>query len=186
MKADKNRIGMLSWLRHGGVSALIRKAFAFVVSAAMLLAGLVGSGLVTPVYANTNVSDSALVSKYPKHKVTSKQLEKLQNQNRNVKTFSGKYRLKSARPKRVNNGMAFNIDFTSGKLSSIDNAIAYCRMHGAKDPEVGTGKYTAKVSKSDKKVRIIVDMDPTNDVTRANEAAGSGYQYLGLRHNYQR
>lgn len=57
MKADKNRTGMLSWLRHGGVAALIRKAFAFSVSAAMLLAGLIGSGLVVPVYANTNVSD---------------------------------------------------------------------------------------------------------------------------------
>ena len=82
--------------------------------------------------------------------------------------------------------MAFNVDFTSGKLSGIDQAIAYCRMHGAKDPEVGTGKYTAKVSKSGKKVRIIVDMDPTNKKTRVNTASASGYQYLGLRHNYQR
>lgn len=81
--------------------------------------------------------------------------------------------------------MAFNVDFTSGKLSGIDQAIAYCRMHGAKDPGPGTAKYTAKVKKDGKKVRIIVDMDPNNDVTRANEAAGSGYQYLGLRHNRQ-
>ena len=81
--------------------------------------------------------------------------------------------------------MAFNVDFTSGKLSGIDQAIAYCRMHGAKDPEVGSGKYTAKVSKSGKKVRIIVDMDPPQ-TPRANIKSGTGYQYLGLRHNYQR
>jgi hypothetical protein len=88
----------------------IRKAFAFLASAAMLLAGLVGSGLVgsglvVPVYANTNVSDSTLVSKYPKQKITKAQLKKLQNQNWNVKSFSGKCRLKSVRSKRVNNGM---------------------------------------------------------------------------------
>ena len=84
----------------------IKKSFAFLASAAMLVAGSIGSGLVTPVYANTDVSDSALVSKYPKHNVTKAELKKLQDQNWNVKSFSGKYRLKSARPKRVNNGMA--------------------------------------------------------------------------------
>lgn len=72
----------------------------------MLLTGLVGAGLITPVHAaNTNVSDSTLVSKYPKQKITKAQLKKLQNQNWNVKTFSGKCRLKSVRSKRVNNGM---------------------------------------------------------------------------------
>jgi hypothetical protein len=48
-----------------------------ILSTAMLLAGLVSSGLITPVYANTNVSDKTLVDKYPKHKVTSAQLKKL-------------------------------------------------------------------------------------------------------------
>jgi hypothetical protein len=51
----------------------------------MLLTGLVGAGLVTPVYANTNVSDKTLVDKYKKHKVTNAELKKLQSQNWNVK-----------------------------------------------------------------------------------------------------
>ena len=157
----------------------IKKSFAFLASAAMLVAGSIGSGLVTPVYANTDVSDSALVSKYPKHNVTKAELKKLQDQNWNVKSFSGKYRLKSVRKERVRDGMAFNVDFTSGKLSGIDQAIAYCRMHGAKDPGPGTAKYTAKVSKSGKKVRIILDMDPPQ-TPRANTKSGTGYQYLGL------
>lgn len=59
------------------------------------------------------------------------ELKKLQSQNWNVKSFSGKYKLKSVRKGRVNDEMAFNVDFTSGKLSGIDQAIAYCRMHGA-------------------------------------------------------
>jgi hypothetical protein len=145
----------------------------------MLLTGLVGSGLVTPVYANTNVSDKTLVDKYPKHNVTPAQLKKLQSQNWNVKSFKGKYKLKSVRSGRPNGGMAFNVDFTSGKLSCIDQAIAYCRMHGAKDPSPGTAGYTAKVKKDGKKVRIILDMDPPQS-PRAKLKSGSGYQYLGL------
>ena len=161
-----------------------KKIFAFSVSAAMLLTGLVGAGLVTPVHAaNTNVSDKTLVEKYKKHKITGAQLKKLQSQNWNVKSFKGKYKLKSVRKGRVNNGMAFNVDFTSGKLSGIDQAIAYCRMHGAKDPSPETAGYTAKVKKDGKKVRIILDMDPPGnpkDYPRANTKSGSGYQYLGL------
>lgn len=62
MKANRN-----------SVVALIKKAFAFSVSAAMLLTGLVGAGLITPVHAaNTNVSDKTLVDKYKKHKVTNR------------------------------------------------------------------------------------------------------------------
>lgn len=159
--------------------ALMKRSFAFLVSVAMLLTGLVGSGLVTPVYANTNVSDKTLVDKYKPHKVTSAQLKKLKSQNWNVKTFKGKYKLKSVRSGRVNNGMAFNVDFTSGKLSGIDQAIAYCRMHGAKDPSPGSAGYTAKVKKEGKKVRIILDMDPPQS-PRASTKSGTGYQYLGL------
>ena len=159
--------------------ALMKRSFAFLVSVAMLLTGLVGSGLVTPVYANTNVSDKTLVAKYKPHKVTPAQLKKLKNQNWNVKSFKGKYKLKSVRSGRPNGGMSFNVDFTSGKLSCIDQAIAYCRMHGAKDPSPGTAGYTAKVKKEGKKVRIILDMDPPQS-PRAKLKAGSGYQYLGL------
>lgn len=161
-------------------AALMKKTFAFLVSAAMLVTGLVGAGLVTPVHAaNTNVSDKTLVEKYKKHTITSAQLKKLQSQNWNVKSFKGKYKLKSVRSGRVNNGSAFNVDFTSGKLSGIDQAIAYCRMHGAANPGPGTAGYTAKVKKDGKKVRIILDMDPPQS-PRASTKSGSGYQYLGL------
>ncbi|HCY53937.1 MAG TPA: hypothetical protein DIC33_07575, partial [Kandleria vitulina] len=147
---------------------------------AMLLTGLVGSGLVTPVYAkNTRVSTSTLVSKSPKHKLTSAQRKKLQSQNWNVKTFTGRYKLVSQRSQRKNNGSTFKVDFTSGKLSSIKGAIAYCMLHGAANPGPGTAGYTAKVKKDGKKVRIILDMDPPQS-PRANLKSGSGYQYLEL------
>lgn len=159
----------------------IRKAFAFLASVAMLLASSIGSGLITPVYAaNTKVSTSTLVSKYPKHKITAAQLKKLQNQNWNVKTFTGRYKLVSERSQRVNNGSTFKVDFTSGKLSSIKGAIAYCMLHGAANPRPGPGSYKATVTKVGKEIRITVNMTAPDGQKQGTTASGSGYQNLGL------
>lgn len=167
-------------VNRNSAMVLMKRSFAFLVSVAMLLTGLVGSGLVTTVHAaNTEVSDKTLVAKYKPHKVTKAELKKLQSQNWNIKSFKGKYKLKSERSGRPNGGSAFNVDFTSGKLSGIDQAIAYCRMHGAANPKPGSAGYTAKVKKEGKKVRIILDMDPPQS-QRAKLKSGSGYQYLGL------